>query len=283
MFGDAPVRVVCRARTAPWVVSSLPARQQTIATALANEDLAVFLHRSPPAPLEPAVPTTDDWPFFYQQAPGLPLVVIVLPLLLVLVGGFSLRRVGIGRGSFDGHFFFLGAAFLLLEVHIVSKMALLFGTTWIVNSLVVAGILLLVVGANLLVEKVRKIPQAIGWAGLLATILISYLVPLEWFFFESPWLRGLAATLVLCLPVFFAGIVFIHSFAAAGFRGESLGWNLLGSLVGGLLESLSMWTGLRSMVLLAAALYLAAFFFRSKANQTPTALSYPTTDPVGYG
>jgi hypothetical protein len=59
---------------------------------------------------------------------------------------------------------------------------------------------------------------------------------------------------VLGMPVFFAGIVFIRSFAAAGFQGSAWGSNLFGVLVGGLLESLSMWTGIRSLLVVAALL-----------------------------
>ena len=61
------------------------------------------------------------------------------------------------------------------------------------------------------------------------------------------------------LPVFFAGIVFIRSFAREGFRSEALGSNLFGGLVGGMLESLSMWTGIRSLLIIAALLYIASW------------------------
>ena len=64
---------------------------------------------------------------------------------------------------------------------------------------------------------------------------------------------------MLCLPVFFAGIIFIHSFAQANFAGEALGSNLFGALVGGLLESMSYWTGIRSLLVLAAILYCASW------------------------
>ena len=68
------------------------------------------------------------------------------------------RRVG---GDLRGMWsyrdlFLLGAAFLLLETRSVTGFALLFGTTWVVNSLVFAGILLAVLGA---VEITRR-----GWA-----------------------------------------------------------------------------------------------------------------------
>jgi SAM-dependent methyltransferase len=261
-FGFPPLRVTVRPSYSTTGSFFVTGSRERLAAALEDPDLAGFLADLPVMPIEPAVPTTDDWPFFYQQAPGLPLAAVILPALLVAACLVALRRVGVGRSALSGHFFFLGAGFLLLEVHIVSKLALLFGTTWVVNSVVVSGILLLVVGANLLVERVPSFPAPVAWGGLVATLLLSYALPLEWLFFESPWLRAVAATWVLCLPVFFAGIVFIRSFAAVGFRGEALGSNLLGALVGGMLESLSQWTGLRSMALLALALYLTAYLLR---------------------
>jgi hypothetical protein len=101
------------------------------------------------------------------------------------------------------------------------------------------------------------------------SLALAYLVPLEKFFFESVWLKAISATLVLCLPVFFAGIVFIRSFAAAGFNGEALGSNLFGSLVGGLLESLSFWTGIRSLLVVAACLYALSWIaLRHRAEET---------------
>jgi hypothetical protein len=49
---------------------------------------------------------------------------------------------------------------------------------------------------------------------------VAYVFPLETFFFPSIWIKALTATAVLCLPVFFAGIVFIRSFARENFRSE---------------------------------------------------------------
>jgi hypothetical protein len=81
----------------------------------------------------------------------------------------------------------------------------------------------------------------------------------EKFFFPSLWTKALTATLVLCLPVFFAGIVFIRSFARDGFRGEALGSNLFGAMIGGILESASLPTGIRFLLVIAALLYLASW------------------------
>ena len=52
---------------------------------------------------------------------------------------------------------------------------------------------------------------------------------------------------------------------AAGFAAEAIGSNLLGSLAGGIAESLSLWFGFRALLGIAAALYLAAWLqYRKK-------------------
>jgi SAM-dependent methyltransferase len=266
VFGRPPLELHAEARYAGnrfpigemFFISGSPER---LAQDLATPALAEYVRTRGHMDLQAAPPTTDDWPYFYQREPGLPPTVIVISLVLLLVCGALFATTGVaGAGrSIRWHFFFLGGGFLLLEAQIVSKMALLFGTTWVVNSIVISGLLLLIVAANLLVERYRRIPVRWAYAGIFASMLAAYLIPLEQFFFPSIWLKATVATGVLCLPVFFAGIIFIRSFARAGFSGEALGSNLVGALIGGLLESLSFWTGIRSLLVLAAVLYAASW------------------------
>jgi SAM-dependent methyltransferase len=213
--------------------------------------------------------TTDDWPYFYQHAPGLPLSVILVSIAVVVVFGWFMRRVGESGGNFSWHFFFLGAGFMLMEVLIISKMALLFGTTWLVNSIVVAGLLVLIVAANVVYKVLPNNSSYWAYLGLFVTIAVAFAVPLEKLFFESFAIRATVSMFLLCSPVFFAGIVFITSFERAGFKGRALGANLFGALAGGLLESLSMWFGLRSLLIVAALLYVASALTikRSKVSE----------------
>lgn len=221
-------------------------------------------------PMEPARLTTDDWPYFYQHAPGLPISVILVSLAVLIVFGWFLRQAGGEGSSIDWHFLFLGAGFMLLEAQIVSKMALLFGTTWMVNAVVVSGLLCLIVGANMVYSAFPRIPLVGAYLGLALSLAVMYVVPLEKLFYESWALRVFAATLVLCAPVFFAGIIFVASFAAVGFRGSALGSNLFGALIGGLLESVSLWFGLRSLTIVAALLYVgSAWFLRRRHGVAP--------------
>ncbi len=57
------------------------------------------------------------------------------------------------------------------------------------------------------------------------------------------------------MPMFFSGVVFIRSFARSEHRNLALGANLIGSLVGGLLQSITFVTGIRALLLVVAALY----------------------------
>jgi hypothetical protein len=226
-----------------------------------DPELAGYLATHGNMPMQAARLTTDDWPYFYQHEPGLPIIVILVSIAVLVVFGWFLRQTS-GEGiPLDFHFLLLGAGFMLLEAQIVSKIALLFGTTWIVNAVVVSGLLCLIVGANLVYGTFPRIPPALAYAGLFVALAVMYFIPMQKLFFDSWSVRAVVAMFALCTPVFFAGIIFVSSFARAGFRGSALGSNLFGSLLGGLLESASLWFGLRSLTILAALLYLGSAIF----------------------
>ena len=233
--------------------------QERIERALRNPQLSEYVAAHANIPMDEASLTTDDWPYFYQRQPGVPASVLTIAAVLIALCWLFLRRTGTSMHSIRWHFFFLGAGFLLLEAQIISKMALLFGTTWMVNSIVIAVLLVLIVLSNLLVQRRPGFPFVAAYLGIFASMSVAYAIPLETFFFSSIWLKAISATTVLCLPVFFAGIVFIRSFAREGFSSAALGSNLFGALIGGMLESLSMWTGIRSLLIIAALLYLASW------------------------
>jgi hypothetical protein len=189
-----------------------------------------------------------------------------------------MKRTAVPLDDIQWPFFFLGAGFMLMESQIVSSMALLFGTTWLVNAITISGVLLLIVIANMLERAGLRIPTSVVYAGLFATLLIAYVVPVSDLLAESRVLRLAGAIAVLCGPVFFASIVFIRTFAAAGFAGTALGSNLFGALVGGLLESLSMWIGLRPLLFLAAAFYVMAYLAsRKRAMAAPVRSIVPVS------
>src|SRR5207244_4651138 len=101
---------------------------------------------------------TDNWPFLYLRGRLIPdFTLRSMALLGVLGVGMVYLFLPKGRLALNSRMFFLGAAFMLLETKAVVQMAVLFGSTWLVNSAVFFTILLLILLANLYVLKVQRI------------------------------------------------------------------------------------------------------------------------------
>jgi spermidine synthase len=212
--------------------------------------------------------TTDDWPYLYLQKAGIPrLHLIVSAGIVVAVLLVGRRSLGVAGGS-DWHFFALGAAFLLLEVQTVSRATLLFGMTWIVNAIVISAVLVMILMSNLVAWRWPRLPQVVIVAGLALSLAGLALVPLDWFNALTGATKLVAASAFLTAPVFFAGLIFIRSFAVCADKSRALGSNLIGALVGGLLEALSFVTGIRALILLVALFYLIAIWRRPIASST---------------
>jgi SAM-dependent methyltransferase len=225
--------------------------------------LRAFVESRTHVEIQSADPTTDDWPYFYQRDRGVPFIVVLLSCVLIAICWMVLQKSRISARKLEWHFFFLGAGFMLMEVQIISKLALLFGTTWLVNSIVISILLFLILLANLTTSRFPRAAEIIGYPGLFLTLAVSFLLPMQLLVLPSWTLRG-AATLLLCSPVYFAGLIFVSSFARYKFQAEAFGSNLFGSLVGGLLEAISFWTGIRSLVIVAAGCYALSAVLRRK-------------------
>jgi len=206
-------------------------------------------------------PATDDYPFLYLQDRTIP-GFYLLTLSLILLAALLLVRVTAGRLQTMGRYFDLfcmGAAFLLLETKNVVQFALLFGTTWFVNSLVFLGIL---VAVYLAIEVARRIDLGPSWrlyAALLLALALAWVVQPDPLLRLSVVPRFVVATTVAFVPVFLANLVFAKRFRDVAASNVAFGANLLGAMVGGALEYLSLITGYRALLILVAALYAAAF------------------------
>jgi hypothetical protein len=220
-----------------------------------NPELKQFATELSDVRLDDADATTDDWPYLYQQYRGIPLIVWLLSSGLIAICWLTFRKLKQSAEGIQWHFFFLGAAFMLLEVQIISKAALLFGTTWLVNSIVITCLLLFILLSNAVLSVFPDFPRGLAYAGLFGTLALSHLVPISSLWYESMLVRAAVSTGLYCAPVFFAGLIFTSSFRLRGFRAEAFGSNLLGALVGGLLEALSYWLGIKALVLVAGLLY----------------------------
>ncbi len=238
----------------------LPGGGQAVVTAALNE-----ANQSCGTPYSPAgaviEPATDDRPFLYYQGGSIP------ALYLWTLGGIlliSLIGVRILGGPFKAmrpyaDLFFMGAAFLLLETKNIATFALLFGTTWLVNALVFAGVLVIVLAAVETTRRFRTPPLPVVFVGIALALAVSYFIQPDLLLTLPFFPRLIVAILLAFVPIYLANVAFSKRFGASDDSRSAFGLNLLGAMLGGTLEYLALLTGYRNLLLLVAALYLIAF------------------------
>ncbi len=216
-------------------------------------------------------PPTDDWPFLYLQRKTIPadyLFAIGGMLLVSILATGALGGGSVVRGH--RHFFFLGLGFLLLETKSISDCTLYFGATWLVTLIVVAGVLLMVLGANLLAVRVKLFSFRM-YLPLLAALVLLFLVPREQVLGLPLGLRLLWALLVVPLPIFFAGLIFSVKFRETTSPSAAFGANLIGAMCGGFCEYLGMAIGNHWLSVIVLGAYLGSMLtLRSKTQGEPT-------------
>ncbi|MGZ5293278.1 MAG: spermidine synthase [Actinomycetota bacterium] len=207
-------------------------------------------------------PATDDHPFPYVMGRWIPSFYFWW-LVGILVASFVVvRRASggpVGRMRPYADLFCMGAAFLLLETKSVVQFALLFGTTWFVNSLVFAGILLAVLAAVELARRAHLPSPGVMYVALLACLAVAWVVPPSSLLSLSLVPRFLAGVSVAFAPVFVANLIFAQRFRDVGASTIAFGANLLGAMLGGVLEYLAIVTGYRNLLFAVALLYGLAF------------------------
>jgi len=208
---------------------------------------------------------TDDWPYLYLRTRKIPAAYWqgFLVISIVCMALFSRSFPEALRP--DLHFWLLGAAFLLVEFKSITELALLFGTTWIVNALAISGVLMMSLAANLVVLQLRRLNLWPVYGLLFASLALSYLMPLDLLIGFAPAVRAVVSMVLLSLPLFFAGLIFGESLRRAKETAGPLASNLSGTFVGGLFEYGSIWWGIKSLYLIAAAVYVGALVaFRAR-------------------
>lgn len=213
--------------------------------------------------------STDDWPFLYLREAAIPAPYLVaLATVLLGAGAVTAVAAGVTRSAsrLSPHFFLLGVAFLLLETRSLVTFSLLFGTTWIVNALVFFAILASVLAAIAVQARYPGLPARPLYLALIAACALTYLVSPSALLIEPPAARYLAASALTFAPVFLANLVFAHSFRDTRSADLAFASNLLGAMVGGVLEWAALVTGYQALLLVVIALYAAAYVLRPSSN-----------------
>jgi hypothetical protein len=221
---------------------------------------------------------TDDWPFLYLHRPMIPALTL---RGMAVMGGLALFLLYLFRpranatsgqgGGFvlNARMFLLGAGFMLIETKAVVLMALLFGSTWIVNSVVFFAMLVMILLANLWTIRARPVRLGPYYVGLLLTLLLNCLIPLDYFLGLNRVVQMAGSSLLVFTPVFFAGVIFAASFRRTEAPDRAFGYNIAGAMLGGLVENSSMLLGFQYVVLVALGFYIIAALCTSGSTDSP--------------
>lgn len=213
---------------------------------------------------EPIPPATDDWPFLYLRRPMLPSLCLRGMAIMGGIGALVLWLLlpptarPTNGWPMTALMFFLGAGFMLIETMAVVHMALLFGSTWMVNTVVFFAILVMILAANLVVLKFQPRRTGLLFLGLFVALGLNALLPLNSFVGLDRTLQVAGASALVFAPILFAGGIFAVAFAGTCSPDRALGANIAGAIAGGLAENLSMWLGFQKLVLVAMVCYALA-------------------------
>jgi Spermine/spermidine synthase domain len=212
-------------------------------------------------PADVVSPATDDHPFVYLDGNSIPSLYLATLGLILLVSIVLVRLVAGPYRRMAGYvdLFFMGAAFMLLETKNIVQFALLFGTTWFVNALVTAGVLVAVLAAVEVSRHVVVRRPALLYAALIAALAVTWSIPPASLLTLAPAPRFVVAVIIAFAPIFLANMVFSQRFRDTGDSTTAFGANLLGAMVGGILEYLALIVGYRWLLVLVALLYGMAF------------------------
>jgi len=228
----------------------------------------------------PPEPSTDDRPFLYVAEDtgflGIPTIYLAAIGLIML---FSVLAIALAGGVSQARtmwqyrdLFLLGVAFLLLETKNVTGFALYFGTTWLVNALVFAGVLVAVLAAIEITRRFRTPPLRIMYFVLFGGLALAWLVPTSWVLSLPVPMRLVVAIVLAFLPIMAANIIFAKRFESSAHPVTAFGTNLLGAMIGGCLEYAALATGYRWLLVICVCLYLAAYLIMPRGSHLGTEL-----------
>jgi hypothetical protein len=206
-------------------------------------------------------PVSDDRPFPYLKTASIPTFYVVALGLILAASIVLVRLVGGPMRGLRNYMdlFFMGVAFLLLETKNIVQFALLFGTTWFVNALVFAGVICAVLLAVIVSKRVYVRNLGAMYLLLATSIVIAWSIPQSALLPLDFVPRLLAACALAFAPIFIANVIFAQRFRDADDSTTGFAANLIGAMVGGVLEYSALLLGYRNLLIVALVMYTAAF------------------------
>jgi hypothetical protein len=224
---------------------------------------------------------TDDWPFLYMPGKKIPsyylkamfTVFCFIISLLVLLHLLTYKKERLYEKNFlliKVSFTFMGIAFLLLETKSVLQFSLLFGTTWLNNSLVFLAVLISVLLANWTARFIKNDrPLLIIYLLLVISAMSTYFYPLSNLLsFNNVFTRFIVASIMTFSPIYFANLIFSIVFRDQVVAEHLFGWNLIGAPLGGVIEYTSMVSGYNFLTIIVVFCYTIVFILLAKVKKS---------------
>jgi hypothetical protein len=166
--------------------------------------------------------------------------------------------------------FFLGAGFMLLETKGVVHLALLFGSTWVVNSIVFFSFLLLILLSNLFVSAIKPRILWPYYGLLIGSLIVNTYVPMSTFLAMPGTAKVFVSCAIIFVPIFFAGVIFATVFRDSRQPDIDFGSNIGGVILGGLSEYFSLLLGFNHLLFIAMAFYLVSMIWKPRMDMVPS-------------
>jgi spermidine synthase len=224
---------------------------------------------------------TDDWPFLYLPYKKIPSYYLIamasvfcfIVLLLIIMQMVTFKEERLYQKNLlpiKISFAIMGIAFLLLETKSVLQFSLLFGTTWLNNSLVFLAVLISVLFANWIARLIKNDRfLLIIYLLLVISAMSTYFYPLSNLLkIDNIFIRFLAASIMTFSPIFFANLIFSIVFRDQAVAEHIFGWNLLGAPLGGIIEYTSMMFGYDFLTVIVTLCYTIVFIILIKAKHS---------------
>jgi len=167
---------------------------------------------------------------------------------------------------FNWTMFFLGAGFMLLETKSVVHLALLFGSTWTVNSIVFFAILVMTLLANIYVLRIRPQRLSLFYGALILSLVANVFFNINAFLGLPEILRIIGSCLIVFVPIFFAGVIFAAYFRESTHPDMDFGSNIAGVVLGGLAENFSMILGFNHILWIAIGFYVLSGLLKGRPS-----------------
>ncbi len=151
-------------------------------------------------------------------------------------------------------------------------MALLFGSTWMVNTIVFAAILVMSLIGTLFVAGFAPKRLEPYYIGLFLAAALGIAIPLDTFLGLDSTMQIAASCALVFAPIAFAGVIFATTFARSVRPDRVFGANVAGALLGGIAENASVLLGFQYLLCVAVGFYLLSSAFGNRTlPATPAA------------